>query len=77
MTHKMASVTRGFLPHSAGQILFELAVASVTTSISLYSCLFVFIPFVQAQAVYLASETFSFKKPKLNENNNNNSNKQL
>ena len=66
MTQKMAPVTRGFFLHSAGQILCELAVASVISSISLHSWLSVFIPFLQAQAVYPGSEIFAFKKPKQN-----------
>ena len=64
MTHKMAPVTGGFFLHSAGQILFELTVASVISSISLHSRLSVFIPYLQAQAVYPVSEIFAFKKPK-------------
>lgn len=64
MTHKMAPVTGGFFLHSAGQILFELSVAAVISSISLHSWLSAFIPFLQAQAVYPVSDIFAFKKPK-------------
>lgn len=62
MTHKMAPVTRGFFLPSAGQILFELTVASVISSISLHSWLSVFSPFRQVQTVNSASEIFSFEK---------------
>lgn len=68
MTHKMAPVTRGFFLHSVGQILFELTVASVISSISLHSWPYLLIPLVQAEAVYPAPETFFFEKPKSNFN---------